>query len=199
MDKNNTIRSNSLLSHYIYVSMLELNFDPFPVLETERLVLRQITLEDAPDIFALRSDPDAMKYIGRPRPKVVADVHELIASMNELTVRIQWGATLRNESQIIGTIGYHLIEKQHDRAEIGYMLHPNYWNKGLMSEAIIAVVDFGFGKIGLHSIEARIDPENKQSAKILVKNGFTKEGHLKESFFYNGRFCDTGIYSLVRR
>lgn len=178
--------------------MLEINFDPFPVIETERLVLRQITIEDDKDIFDLRSNPEAMKYIGRPRPKVVADVHDLIANMNELSARIQWGVTMKGENKIIGTIGYHLIEKQHYRAEIGYMLGTGYWKKGLMSEAIIAVVNFGFEKIGLNSIEARIDPENEQSAKILERNGFTKEGHIKESFFYNDKFSDSGIYSMLK-
>jgi ribosomal-protein-alanine N-acetyltransferase len=178
--------------------MLELNFDPFPILETERLVMRQITIGDANDIFDLRSNPEAMKYIGRPRPKVVADVHDLIANMNELSARIQWGVTMKGEKKVIGTIGYHVIEKQHYRAEIGYMLGIGYWKKGLMSEAIIAIVNFGFEKIGLHSIEARIDPENEQSAKILEKNAFIKEGHLKENFFYNDKFTDTGIYSMLK-
>ncbi len=178
--------------------MLELNFDPFPVIETERLVLRQITIADANDIFELRSNPEAMKYIGRPRPKVVADVHDLIANMNELSVRIQWGVTMKGENKVIGTIGYHVIEKQHYRAEIGYMLGIGYWKKGLMSEAIIAVVNFGFEKIGLHSVEARIDPENELSAKILERNGFNKEGHIKENFFYNNKFTDTGIYSTLK-
>ena len=178
--------------------MLELNFEPFPVLETNRLVLRQITIEDANEIFELRSNAEAMKYIGRPKPKVVEDVHELIANMNELTARIQWGVTLTSENKVIGTIGYHVIDKQHYRAEIGYMLHPDYWRSGIMSEALIATVNFGFEKIGLYSIEARIAPENIASAKILEKNGFIKEGHLKESFFYDDRFSDTGIYSMLK-
>ncbi len=80
--------------------------------------------------------------------------------MNDISVRIQWAITLKKEDKLIGTIGYHIIEKEHYRAEIGYMLSPHYWNNGLMSEALKGVVNFGFGQMGLHTIEARINPVN---------------------------------------
>ena len=178
--------------------MLELNFEPFPTLQTERLLLRQLNMDDTDDLFELRTNPDAMKHIGRPIPKEVAEVEELIRNMNDLSARIQWAVALKNESKVIGTIGYHIIDKNHHRAEIGYMLHPNYWNKGLMSEAIKVVVNFGFESIGLHSIEARIDPTNEPSSRILKKHGFVKEGYFKESYFFRGTFVDTEIFSLIK-
>ena len=77
------------------------------------------------------------------------------------------------------------------------MLHPNYWRRGLMQEAICAVVAYGFKTLKLHSIEGRINPLNLASANILSKCGFVKEAHFKEDFLFHGRFEDTAIYSLL--
>lgn len=178
--------------------MTELNFHPYPELATGRLLLRQVTHADAEDIFHLRTDRVAMKYIKRPILKTNEDAVELINTMNNAD-RIQWGITLQNDSKIIGTIGYHRIEKANFRAEIGYMLAPQYWNTGMMSEALTAVIDYGFNKMNLHSIEAIIDPGNAVSRKILQKFKFSKEGYFKENFFYEGKFYDSEVYSLLKQ
>lgn len=178
--------------------MPELNFNPFPVLETDRLLLRKISMDDAEDIFLLRTNEAAMKYIHKPKLNSIDDAKEIIKKMNEPD-RIQWGITLKNENKIIGTIGYHRIEKDHYRAEIGYMLHPHYWNTGLMSEAITKVTDFGFNKMKLHSIEAIINPGNTISRTILQKFNFIKEAYFKENFFFEGKFFDSEVYSLVKK
>ena len=179
-----------------YHSMVQLNFDP-PVLKTGRLVLRKISVEDAEDIFILRTNEEAMKYINKPKLNTIEDAIELIDKMNE-PVRINWGITLKNDSKIIGTIGYHRIEKDHYRAEIGYMLDPAYWNTGLMSEAIEKVINFGFNEMNLHSIEANINPGNMVSRKILQKFNFVKEAYFKENFFFEGNFLDSEVYSLLK-
>ena len=178
--------------------MLQLNFDPFPVLETGRLLLRNISAEDAEDIFILRTNEEAMKYINRPRLKTNDDAIELIKVMTNIAERIVWGITLKDTNKIIGSIGYHRIEKDHYRAEIGYMLLPEYWNTGLMTEAITKVIEYGFNEMGLHSIEANINPGNAVSRKILQKFNFVKEAYFKENFFFEGKFLDSEIYSLLK-
>jgi ribosomal-protein-alanine N-acetyltransferase len=178
--------------------MVELNFDPFPVIETERLLLRKVSMDDAEDILKLRTNEAAMKYIKKPKLLSMDDAKELIKKMNEPD-RIQWAITLHSADRIIGTIGYHKIDKNHYRAEIGYMLHPDHWNTGMMSEAITRVIDHGFNKMMLHSIEAIIDPENNISRKLLMKFGFIKEGYYKENFFFEGKFFDSEVYSLVKK
>ena len=178
--------------------MPELNFDPFPVLETERLILRKISMDDAEDMFHLRTNEDAMKYINKPKLTSIDDAKEIIKKMNDPD-RIQWGITLKTSDIIIGTIGYHRIEKEHYRAEIGYMLHPQYWNTGLMSEAITKVINYGFDEMKLHSIEAIINPGNTISRKILKKFNFIKEAYFKENFFFEGKFYDSEVYSLVKK
>jgi ribosomal-protein-alanine N-acetyltransferase len=178
--------------------VLQLNFEPFPALETGRLKLRKISLDDAKDMFLLRTNEEAIKYIHKPKLNSIDDAKELIEKMNE-SDRIQWGMTLKSADSIIGTIGYHRIVKEHYRAEIGYMLHPQFWNAGIMSEALTAVIDFGFTKMNLHSIEAIINPGNGVSRSILKKFNFIKEAYFKENFFFEGEFFDSEIYSLVKR
>lgn len=178
--------------------MLELHFDPFPVLETERIILRRISIEDAEELFVLRTDKDVMKYIDRPRPQVVEGVYELINNMNDNEVRIQWAVALKATDKLIGTIGYHRIEKEHYRAEVGYLFHPQYWNTGIASEALKKVIDFGFNEMDLHSIEAIINPDNSASRRLLQKFGFIKEGYFKENYFFEGNFFDSEVYSLLK-
>jgi ribosomal-protein-alanine N-acetyltransferase len=179
--------------------MLELNFTPFPVIETERLTLREISIDDAEDIFLLRNDDDAMKYISKPKLKTIDEAKDLIKIMTNISERIQWGITFKKENKLIGLIGYHRIIKDHYRAEIGYMLHPQYWNTGVMSEAIAELISYGFDEMNLHSIEAIINPANSVSRKVLQKFNFIKEAYFKENFFFEGKFLDFEVYSLLKK
>lgn len=180
--------------------MLDINFSPFPNLETERLQLRRVTANDAQEIFAMRSDPEMMKYIPRP---LVTNPEEALAHIRMINEKIDnneginWSICLKNSSKLIGIIGHYRIKPESYRAEIGYMLLPDFQGKGYISEAIATAVAYGFDVMKLHSIEAIIDPENIASAKVLEKNGFKKEAHLRENEYYNGKFLDTVIYSLL--
>lgn len=180
--------------------MTAINFTPFPNLETERLQLRRVVNSDVNEIFALRSDKETMKYIPRPLVKTKEDALEhiaLIDSKIDNNEGINWAITLKNDPKLIGLIGHYRIKPEHYRAEIGYMLLPEYHGKGIITEAIKEVVKFGFEIMKLHSIEAVIDPENFASEKVLQKNGFVKEAHLRENECFEGRFLDTVIYSIL--
>jgi [ribosomal protein S5]-alanine N-acetyltransferase len=182
--------------------MLDINFSPFKNLETERLLLRRVVKEDVNEIFALRSDKEIMKYIPRPLAKTQEDalVHfAMIDEKIENNEGINWAITLKGSPKLIGIIGHYRIKPEHHRAEIGYMLLPEYQGKGIISEAIKEVVDYGFKVMKLHSIEALIDPKNFASAKVLQKNGFVKEAHLKENKYYEGLFLDVAIYSILNK
>ncbi|MFV8361393.1 GNAT family N-acetyltransferase [Flavobacterium sp. LS1P3] len=182
--------------------MLTINFSPFPNLETERLLLRRVDFNDTKEIFALRSNPETMKYIPRPLVKTDEDALEHIAMIDskiDSNEGINWAITLKDNSKLIGIIGHYRIKPEHYRAEIGYMLLPEYHGKGIVSEAVREAVKYGFNNMNLHSIEAIIAPENYASAKVLEKNGFVKEAHLKENEFYEGRFLDTVIYSILNK
>ncbi len=182
--------------------MLTINFTPFPNLETERLLLRRANLDDVNEIFVMRSNPQTMQYIPRPIAKTTQDAIDNIAMMDvkiESNEGINWAITLKGSPKLIGVIGHFRIKPEHYRAEIGYILLPEYSGKGIVSEAIKAVVHYGFDILKLHSIEAIIDPKNVASEKVLQKNGFVKEAHFLENEYYDGQFIDTVIYSLLKK
>ncbi|PKB18189.1 GNAT family N-acetyltransferase [Flavobacterium sp. 5] len=183
--------------------MLKINFLPFPILKTERLLLRQLTANDADTLLVLRSNEQVMKYIPRPYLKTKEEALELIAMFDdkiENGIGINWGITFLNDPEkILGIIGHYRMKPEHYRAEVGYMLFPEYNGKGIVSEALRKVVEYGFNEMKLHSIEAILDPENIASEKVLLKNGFVKEAHLIENEFYEGRFLDSMIYSKLNR
>lgn len=182
------------------MNSLELNFSPFPEIKTERLQLRRILMEDAQALFEMRSDERVMQFLDRPRAKTIADAENLIRLIDhdiDSNIGITWGVSLHGTSRLIGTMGFWNITKAHFRAEIGYLLHPDFQGKGLMMEAAKKTIDFGFREMGLHSIEANINPNNLRSAKMLEKCGFVKEAHFRENYYYDGKFLDSVIYSLL--
>lgn len=180
--------------------MLELNFDPFPELVTERLLLRKITDDDDKALLEMRSDERVMRFLDRPMAKSIDDVRDLIKRMTdglEKNEGINWAISLQSSPRLIGTIGFWRTEKENYRGEIGYMLHPDFQKKGIMQEAMVKVLDYGFNTLKLHSVEATVNPLNMSSIKILEKNGFVREAYFKENYFYNGKFLDSAIYSLL--
>jgi ribosomal-protein-alanine N-acetyltransferase len=182
--------------------MLTINFHPFHNLETERLLLRRLNNNDVEEVFALRSNPQVMQYIPRPILKSQEEALAHIAMMDEKienNTGINWGITVKGEEKIMGIIGHYRIQPENHRAEIGYMSLPQYNGKGYITEAIKAVVTYGFEQMNLHSIEAVIDPGNTASEKVLLKNGFVKEAHILENELLEGKFWDTVIYSLLKR
>lgn len=181
--------------------MSTFSFLPFKNLESERLLLRQITPEDVNEIYALRSNPETMKYIPRPLVITIDQAMEhikMIQDKIEANEGINWAITLKNDSKMIGIIGHYRIRWEHFRSEIGYMLLPEYHGKGIITEAIQLMVNYGYNDMKMHSLEAIIDPKNIASARVLEKNNFIKEAHLIENEYYDGKFLDTVIYSLLK-
>lgn len=181
--------------------MLSPNFSPFPDLATSRLLLRQLTMDDAAAVLRLRSNKEVMQHINRPLAVTIADAERWISVIQEnlnANGGITWCIALKEDpSQHIGTIGLWRIEKENHRAEIGYMLEPALQGKGIMYEALEAVVDYGFTILKLHSIEAQIDPLNLASAALLRKGGFVQEAHFRENCMIGERFSDTAVFSLL--
>ncbi len=182
--------------------MLALNFKPFPELVTARLHFRQLVPEDAEEIFRLRSNERVNKFLTRDKCKTVEEAMTFINRINRSISNnesIYWGITFAGEKKLIGTICLWNIQPENYRAEIGYELHPDFWGKGIMVEATEKVTRFAFDTMSLHSIQADTDPRNSQSVTLLDKSGFVKEGHFKESIYFNGKFSDLAVYSLVNK
>ena len=186
---------------FTLVLMLSPNFTPFPEIRTDRLLLRQMTLADAPGVQRLRSNEEVMKYINRPLTRTLEDAENWINVVLEALGKnegITWCICLREGSgEHIGNIGLWRIDKENYRAEIGYMLEPSLHRKGITYEALQKVVAYGFMELKLHSIEARIDPRNAASAALLEKSGFVQEAYFKENYNLRGEFVDTAVYSIL--
>jgi ribosomal-protein-alanine N-acetyltransferase len=179
--------------------MPEINFNPFPVLYTERLILRQVHEDDADDLFRMRSDREIMRFIPRPLATKREDALTLIRTMNYEGAKnnsINWAMSFKDQQGLIGIIGYPRVSKEGRRGEIGYLLDKAHQGKGIMHEALVAVLSYGFLQAGFHTIEAVIDPDNIASEKLLLKNGFVKEAHFRENLYFEGRWLDSVHYTL---
>ncbi|MEO8233962.1 MAG: GNAT family N-acetyltransferase [Flavobacterium sp.] len=151
-------------------------FTPFPILNTDRLILRQLVNTDDNEIFALRSDDNVNRYLGRQPSKSIEDAKSFIQAITENVKKndsIYWAISL--SGNLIGTICLFEFSDDNTKAEIGYELLPSYQGKGFMQEAVLEVLEFGFQHIGLNSIEAYTHSENQNSTKLLEKFNFKKQ------------------------
>jgi ribosomal-protein-alanine N-acetyltransferase len=186
----------------IEIYMLQLNFSPFPELESKRLRFRKLTNEDAPEILLLRGNPETMKYIPRP---LITDIDGALAHIKMINdkidenIDINWAVTEKGTDKCIGIMGFYRTQPEHFRTELGYMITAEHWGKGYVTEAVTVLLDFAFNSLQFHSIEAVIDSRHIASERVLQKVGFIKEAHFKENFYYNNEFTDTVIYSLLKR
>lgn len=181
---------------------MQFNFPTtFPLLQTDRLTLRSVSGSDASAIFRLYSDAGVMKQRGEPLFENVTEADKLIFYWRKLFAEengLRWGIVLKSNERLIGTLGFKKVEHQHFRADIGYELDPECWNKGIMTEAVKVVTDFGFEKMNLHSIEANITPDHFASRRVLEKLGFEQEAHFKENYYYKG-WWDSAIWCLRKK
>lgn len=181
--------------------MLNIQLTPFPQLETDRLVLRELAAADAPALLVQRSDPRIGRYLDREPDTTLAQTSALIERIRQSAadnLGVTWGLVRPGEEHtLLGTIGFWRLIPEHHRAEIGYGLVPEYWQQGLMSEAMAAVLDFGFRHLHLHSVEANVNPNNLASRKLLEKHGFVQEAYFRQNYFFRGQFLDSIIYSLL--
>jgi len=185
--------------------MLDLTpiFAAFPILETDRLQLRAVSADDTADILHLFSSFEVMRYIGRTPLTTPEQAAQRVAAYQMVfkeQTGIAWGITLREDSRLIGTFVLWNMDAAHHRAEIGYLLTPEWWGQGIVSEAARAVLAFSFTIAGLHSLEAQTAPDNAASRRVLDKLGFVQEGYFRENFYdpTTATFGDTVVYSLLK-
>ena len=173
-------------------------------LHAERLVLRPLTLADADvdALFAMRSDPQVQRYGSHPpwtdRQTAVAYIERNLRANAEGS-GAQLAIERRADGAVIGTCTLYHLDAQSRRADCGYVLLPSAWRQGYASEAMTALLGWGFDVLDLHRVEADIDPRNVASARVLERLGFQHEGHLRERWIVGGEISDSGIYGLLAR
>lgn len=182
--------------------MVNLNCSPFPLITTERLVLRQLTSTDAIDIAALRSDEKVNKYLDRQAPTSIDEANRFIDKINTNINNNEcfyWAIALKNNNSLIGTICYWNIVPEDDTAEIGYELLPGFQGKGIMQEALPAIIEFGFNGIKLQTILALLTADNEKSIKILEKNNFKRDTVSKYKIAESESFVNMAVYFLQKK
>ena len=159
---------------------------PFPNLTTDRLFLRELRPEDAEEIFRLRSDESVNQFVDRQRAATIADAEEFIQKILVLTENnesLYWAITMIGEAKLIGTIVYWNIVKEQCQAELGYELLPEYQRKGVMTEALKKVIEFGFEQSKFKKIIAEPNKRNTRSINLLKKLGFELSGETDGGYF----------------
>lgn len=175
--------------------MLNRNFTPFPILTTERFILRQLITDDEEAIFTLRTDPDINKFLGRKIAENLDDARLFINSVNENIEKndsIYWAIAFRDTNELIGTICFFGFSDQDQTCEIGYELSTSFQGLGIMQEAMGKVLDYVFSSTGVWRIKAFVHKDNQRSIKLLEKYFFEKSNEVGNSepdllFFYLDR------------
>ncbi|MGM9986192.1 MAG: GNAT family N-acetyltransferase [Bacillaceae bacterium] len=173
----------------------------FPLLETERLQLIEITETHQKALFDIFSKDEVTQFYGMSSLQEEEQVAQMIASFAtnyENKTGIRWGIVLKKDNTLIGTIGLNNLRLWQKRAEIGYELHPAYWRQGYISEALNRVVDYCFTDLQLFRIGAITFLENNASFSLLEKAGFQKEGILRGYIYQDGKSHDTYVFSLLK-
>lgn len=173
----------------------------FPVLATQRLRLRQIQATDAEALFAIRSDKQVMEPYGQEPHRSLDATRKLIYRLQhfyEQHEAIFWGVTLKQENTVIGSCTIWNIRPDFHYAEIGYDLNRTYWRQGIMSEALPAILTYGFADLGLHRMEANVGARNIPSSDLLLKLGFTYEGTARQRYLFRGQLEDELHFGMLK-
>ena len=182
--------------------MTDSPFGPFPIIRTNRLMLRRIMPADAPAWMAVLGDPQVIRYLSDLDAPMTdpAAIESFIAWADAVFADgtgLRWAITLKDEPTLIGTCGFHKLDRANRRAEIGYELSSHFWRQGIMAEALAATLDFCFDRLALHRVEADVTAGNEASAGILRRFGFTPEGTWREAVYSKGVFRDLWQFGLL--
>ena len=176
-------------------------FGHLPTMLTQRLVLRPVRMSDAEDMYEYSRDPEVARHVLWDAHRSIHQTREYIRFLIRQYRNAAPGTfaiALRDSGKVIGTIGFMWVQTDNRSAEVGYSLSRAYWNQGIMSEALTAVVEFGFTKLGLNRIEAPHDCDNPASGHVMLHAGMRHEGTLRQRLYNKGRYVDVDLYAILR-
>ncbi|MDF2505279.1 MAG: acetyltransferase, ribosomal protein N-acetylase [Clostridium sp.] len=181
--------------------MWDETFNIFPEINTGRLNLREIKQEDAESIYKILSNPEVIKHDTFELFANIKQAEDMIKWVNDIYKQkraIFWGITLKNNPEVIGFCKCE-VEIPKVRADLGYDLRREYWNMGIMTETLGAVIEFAFQSLDVNRIEATVSTENNSSIRVLEKSGFVKEGILRERCYMRGNCHDMMMLSILKK
>ena len=173
-----------------------------PDLRTPRLRLRKLTMRDAQDIYQYSRDPEVARHVLWDAHRSIGDSRAYLRYMLRRYRNREpasWGIEYVDTGRIIGTIGFMWIQEDNNAAEVGYSLAREYWGRGLMTEALRAVLQYGFDHMDLNRIEAQHETTNPASGAVMRKCHMQREGTLRGRLFNKGRYVDVELYAILRR
>lgn len=176
-------------------------FETFPILRTERLLLRRLRADDADALFAIFGDERVAAQTDVPTftsPDDAAKVVTWADGVYAARTGLRWGIVWRDDGTLVGTCGFHLLDRRSARAELGYDLAHAYWRRGIMREALRCILPFGFATFDLNRVQAMVHPGNEASAGLLRAMGFSEEGTLRQYTYFRGAFQDQRCFALLR-
>ena len=182
--------------HFIYNI-----FSRIPILETERLILRRMKVEDAGDMYEYACQPEVTKYLTwspHTSRDYTRDYLTYVQKQYEEGEYYDWALIYKEEMKMIGTCGFTSFDDENNAGEIGYVLNPDYWGKGLAAEAVREVLKFGFQRLNLHRIEAKHIEGNNQSRRVMEKCGMSYEGTHRSSMYIKGEYRTICICAILR-
>ncbi len=197
---------NSFVEHQIDTKIrggcikMETVFGDLPTLETDRLLLRKIELEDKEDIYAYTSNEEVSKYVTWDTHKSLADTSgfiEFVLAQYRVKKIAPWGIEYKENGKLIGTIDFVMWQPNYHVAEIGYCLSQDYWGMGIVTEAANEVIKYGFTHMDLVRIQARCMAENIGSARVMEKIGMSFEGVMRKAMYTKGFQRDIKMYSIL--
>ena len=175
-------------------------FEQHPVLETERMILRPITMDDADATFAYSIDPVSCEFMPWEVHRSMADTIaylETIPKDYAARERINFAMVLKTSGKFIGSCGFHHISSQHHSIWMGYLLIPSQWGNGYMTEAVREMIRFAFEEMGIHRVAATCDAENIRSSKVMERCGMRLEGVFRDNEIRRGKFISTKSYAII--
>jgi [ribosomal protein S5]-alanine N-acetyltransferase len=179
----------------------KLNFLGYPVLETERLILRRLKTSDAQDMFEFAMHRDVSKYVSWEPHESIERAEKFIKSTIEHYDNDEsgeLGMELKENGKLIGSMGFVKFNPQDLCGEIGYTLSRDYWGKGIMTEAVKCIIRFAFEEMKINRIEAVHFSENEASGRVMQKAGMSFEGLLRQRRFAKGRYWDLKYYAILK-
>ena len=175
-------------------------FSHLPELRTERLTLRKMLVADTADMYEYACRQDVTKYLAwypHPDRAYTREYLQYLGSRYAIGMFYDWAVIYEPDCKMVGTCGFTSFNCTSDSAEVGYVLNPDYWGKGIASEALNCVLRFGFEELKLHRIEAKFIEENQRSLHVMQKVGMTFEGVSREALFVKGSYVNVGVCSIL--
>lgn len=176
-------------------------FNKNSILESDRLLLRPLKESDVSDLYEIFSDKVVMQYYDLSPFESISEAEKQVRIFQKCLSEksmLRWGIELKSNHKLIGTCGFFAFSEDAKKAEMGYELNRNYWNSGIMTEALEMILKFIFAYSEVNRIEAFVEVPNTASQKLLHKLGFIKEGVLRQYERCRGNLIDIIIYGYLR-